>query len=502
MIIKRDKSSIESYFEDNSGMRGAYAEYAAIAESVEDIKNFIVKAAAEGTPVTVCGALTGNTGAGLPYGGAVLSLEIFSNFGRIVDMLSTEITFKNVRFKGMPLGGVMKVGAAARICDIKDRAMAEKWLYAPDPTEQQATIGGNISTNASGARGYKFGSTRRYVNAINIIFTDGSEARIERGKYFADDSGTIVFDTDKGKKTIVLPKYQLPAIKNSAGYFNYSNADLIDVFIGSEGTLGIITEAEVLLIKHFYGSCAAIIFFYDENDLFAFVRDVKKNITPMSIEFFDKNTIDLVRDICPPLPANTQGAVMIEQEFYDQAEADEIGNSWIKLIERNKGDSEHAWFGTEYEEIEKIRMFRHSIPQRVNEIVHKNRIPKIGTDFAVPEWGLQEIIKLCREEFGKTNAANLIFGHIGENHLHANIIASNPDEYKQIVKIYEKIIKKVVEMGGTASAEHGIGKLRHAFLREMVGDEGFKEMAKFKKSLDKAGILGQDNVFPKIYLKN
>jgi len=145
---------------------------------------------------------------------------------------------------------------------------------------------------------------------------------------------------------------------------------------------------------------------------------------------------------------------------------------------------------------EEFRVFRHRIPERVNEIVRKNKIPKSGTDFAVPEGKLSEIVDFCDREFKKSGVFNLTFGHIGENHLHINIIASNKEEYERCRRICVNIAQKSVELGGTVSAEHGIGKLKHILLEKMLGKEGFKEMAKFKKSIDKSGILGQDNIFP------
>ncbi|MDR1695211.1 MAG: FAD-binding oxidoreductase, partial [Endomicrobium sp.] len=403
------------------------------------------------------------------------------------------------------------VQPGARIEDIKGRAFAEVWMYPPDPTEKNACIGGNIATNASGGRGFKFGVTRDYVQSLKIVFTDGSSAFIERGKYFADAGGNITFETSAGKKTITLPKYKLPLIKNAAGYYNYPNADLIDVFIGSDGTLGVTVEAKLRLIPHFKEVFGGIIFFVSRNAAYDFVRKVKEasekskrendknSVNAMSLEYFDKNALLMIRGDYPVIPEDIEAGIMFEQDvYYDNF--DILMSRWVELIEQSGIDTDKVWFASNLAEQEEFRVFRHRIPERVNERVKKNKIPKVGTDFAVPEGKLAEIIDFCDKEFKEAGLFNLTFGHIGENHLHANIIASNEEEYKKTKEMYARIAQKAVELGGTVSAEHGIGKLKHLFLEKMLGEEGFKEMAKFKKSLDKSAILGQDNIFPKKYL--
>jgi D-lactate dehydrogenase (cytochrome) len=494
VIIKKDKETVQNYFEDNSGVRNSNADFVAIAETEDDIVAFIKEMASKKIPVTVAGALTGNTASGLAFGGAVLSLEKLNKIGDI-KKLSDE-------------RGAVTVQAGAKICDIKNKVFGGGFMYPPDPTEKNASIGGNIATNASGGRGFKYGVTRDYIRGLKVIFTDGSQARVERGKYFADACGKIEFDSDYGKKTIFLPKYKLPKIKNAAGYYNYPNADLIDVIIGSDGTLAITVEAELSLIARFDEVFGGIVFFDDIDKTYNFVNTVKEissrakdkqSISAMSLEYFDANALRLIEEDYSNIPARAAAGIMFEQDVYGD-NYDVLMEKWVELLDNMGIDTDKVWFASTLAQQEEFRKFRHKIPERVNERVRKNKIPKVGTDFAVPEGKLREIINFCEEEFKKANLFNLTFGHIGENHLHANIIASNEKEYAYTREIYARIAQKVVELGGTVSAEHGIGKLKHIFLEKMVGEEGFKEMAKFKKSLDEAAILGQDNIFPKKYI--
>jgi D-lactate dehydrogenase (cytochrome) len=497
MIIKKDTSIIQNYFEDNSGVSGAYADFVAIAQTEEDIPTFMSEMSAKEIPVTVSAALTANTASGLAFGGSILSLEKLNKIGEI-----NKIDDNNA---------LITVQTGARLGDIKVKAQKEGWLYPPDPTEKNAFIGGNIATNASGGRGFKFGVTRNYVEALKIAFTDGSVAFIKRGKYFANEKGEIIFDTTNGKKKITLPRYVLPHIKNAAGYYNYSGADLIDILIGSEGTLCVFIEATLKLIPCFKEVFGGIIFFSDRNKAFDFVKNIKnisqknklgnfKNlINAMSLEYFDKNALFLVKGDYPIIPSDVEAGIMFEQDVYDD-NIDILIEQWIKEIKNSGINLERVWFASNHSEMEKFRIFRHRIPEKVNEIVKKNKIPKAGTDFAVPDGKLLEIINFCDEEFKKAGIFNLTFGHIGENHIHANIVPVNEREYKKCREMYIRIVQKVVELNGTVSAEHGIGKLRHILFVIMLGKNSFEEMAKFKKSLDKSAILGIDNIFPKKYL--
>lgn len=166
-----------------------------------------------------------------------------------------------------------------------------------------------------------------------------------------------------------------------------------------------------------------------------------------------------------------------------------------KKIEEYGIDTNNVWFATNENEQEEFRKFRHKIPESVNELVKKYKIPKVGTDIAVPHENLEEMIYFCEKKFNEANLMHLTFGHIGESHLHANLIAKSKQEYEKCRKIYLEIAKKAVELGGTVSAEHGIGKTKHPFAETMLGTEGIEEMRKFKLSLDPSNILGQNNIF-------
>ncbi|GAB1401272.1 FAD-binding oxidoreductase [Elusimicrobiota bacterium] len=489
MLIKTNTEFIQHYFEDSSGVLGAYADKVAIAESNQDVIDLLEEATKTQTPVTVVGGATGVTGGCLAFGGIILSTERLNDIGVI-----TTISDKKA---------VLKVGAGTFVSDIKNYVLKNGWMYPPDPTEKNATIGGNIATNASGGRGFKYGTTRDYINAIEIVFPDGTFAFIKRGCIFADKNNELMIQTNRGIKKIKLPNYKLPNIKNATGYFNYKNADLIDVLIGNEGTLGVIVSAEIILIKPFETLFGGIIFFDDRKKSWNFVREIRElsrkqisenDINALSVEYFDKNALDLIKKHYPVIPNNVDSGILFEQDC-KKTNYDLLLDKWTKKIEEYGIDTNNVWFATNENEQEEFRKFRHKIPESVNELVKKYKIPKVGTDIAVPHENLEEMIYFCEKKFNEANLMHLTFGHIGESHLHANLIAKSKQEYEKCRKIYLEIAKKAVELGGTVSAEHGIGKTKHPFAETMLGTEGIEEMRKFKLSLDPSNILGQNNIF-------
>ncbi|MDR1926446.1 MAG: hypothetical protein LBQ13_02020 [Endomicrobium sp.] len=217
---------------------------------------------------------------------------------------------------------------------------------------------------------------------------------------------------------------------------------MIDVFIGSEGTLCVIIEAVLKLIPHFKEVFGGIIFFEKRNSAYEFVNKIKNiskktkeeklgdSISAMSLEYFDKNALFLIKNDHTSIPENAEAGIMFEQDVCEKNQ-DVLMEKWVRVIKNSDIDLEKVWFASNIVEQEQFRTFRHRIPERVSELVRKNKIPKVGTDFAVPEGKLSEIVDFCDAKFKKAGVFNLTFGHIGENHLHANIVAANKEEYEK-----------------------------------------------------------------------
>jgi D-lactate dehydrogenase (cytochrome) len=152
-------------------------------------------------------------------------------------------------------------------------------------------------------------------------------------------------------------------------------------------------------------------------------------------------------------------------------------------------------------EAERLTGFRHAIPEAVNDIVRQSGFHKFSTDIAVPEDRFNEMMKFYNDTLKGRKIRNVIFGHIGENHVHTNMLPGSASEVAIAEEIVLQFVKRGVSMGGSASAEHGIGKIKHKYLEEMYGASGVLEMSKIKRAFDPNCILGLDNIFPRELLK-
>jgi len=475
LIIKRDKDQIIGYLEDASNLEGGNADILYIPETEEEVKEAVFECANKKVPLTVSAGGTGTVGSRIPKDGAILSVE------RLNKILSIDKENKRA---------VLQSGVI--INDFLVALAKQNLFYPPFPTERTAFIGGNIATNASGEYSYYFGSTRNYVRRIKVLLSTGKLLEIERGKIFADKEGIIRI----GELNIKIPSYTSPQVKNSAGYFSKPQMDLIDLFIGSEGTLGVITEAEVEIIDDLPSRFIMVIFLPDERRLLEFVSEIKNNsdLKPVSLEYFDKNSLDFLRSDFHSIPNSSEAAVYIEEE-----EGENTLDIWLNLLD--KYEVIDTWISQDKKRYQELIDFRHKLPEKVRDYFKEIKSPKIALDIAVPDKSFEELFYFYKQVLNDGKIQFVLYGHIGENHLHLNLFPKDEVEKTIVNGICNKAIQKAVEMGGTVSAEHGIGKIKHKYLKVMYGREGVSEMAKIKKAFDPHCILGLDNIFPRELLK-
>jgi D-lactate dehydrogenase (cytochrome) len=468
MLIKRDQNSIKSYFEDSSNLKGGYADSVVIPENIDDLSEFVKKANRDKLPITVSGGGTNTTGSRIPFGGAVISLE---KFNKIIDISKEKMC------------AVAQAGVLVE--DFKSACSRRGLFYASHPTEKSAFLGGTISTNASGARSFKYGPTRKQVKRLKMVLATGLIFEINRGERILTRKDPI----------IPLPTYKMPKVKNSAGYFAGEGTDYIDLFIGQEGTLSIIAEMELSLAMMPYKIFSSFLFFKDAFDAWSFAAEARRS-SALSIEYFDVNALRLLNLKSSNVPPDAQGAIFFEQELTESGE-ESIVDGWLKIIAKHNASLDDTWAAMTSEECEKFNQFRYSIPESINDIVRRTGMPRLSTDIAVPEDRLPEMMNFYVDTLKDSGIEHVIFGHIGECHLHVNLLPKNETEHKRSKDICLAFIKKGVSLGGTVSAEHGIGKTRREYLEEMYGRQGIIEMARIKKALDPDWILGLDNIFPK-----
>jgi len=488
MLTKTQSAEIQNYLTDASNMRGGFAEKLFIPETTEEVKAIVQEANESAIPVTVSGARTGTVGGAVPFGGWVISMERMNKIKRI-DREARR--------------AVVEPGVILR--DFQNAVDAEALFYPPDPTEWSCQIGGTVATNASGSRSFKYGATRKYVERLKVVLADGDVLNVVRGgeKDLKTETGRVI--------DLKLPSYSRPDVrKNVSGYYAVPEMDPIDLFIGSEGTLGVITEIELSLLPKVKGYFSGIVFFKKESELLAFVDEVKgisfaarksglaagdaTVIDPSLLEYFDDRSLRFISEKFPDVPVGMAGAIFFEQETTADDE-DAVFEAWNELLEKLNAAVDESWFATNDQDREKMREFRHALPVAVNEFIARHQQRKIGTDMAVPDEKFPGFLKFYKDILNGSGLDYVIFGHIGDCHLHANLLPKNDEEAEAARHIYGRCIAQAVTLGGVVSAEHGIGKLKAKYLNVMMGERYINEMVEVKCTFDPKGILGRGNMF-------
>jgi D-lactate dehydrogenase (cytochrome) len=305
--------------------------------------------------------------------------------------------------------------------------------------------------------------------------------------------------------------------KHAAGYFTRPGMDLIDLFVGSEGTLGVVTEAELSLLPQPEGVLSGVVFFQAEGPLLDFVREARarsletrakshggappagEGIDARALEYFDAEALNFLRERYPLVPLGAAGAVFFEQETTEATE-EELTGGWLELVEKHHALADESWFGTNEHDRAEMSAFRHALPVMVNEWLARRGQRKVSTDMAVPDAAFPEMLRFYKETLRAGRLAYVIFGHIGDNHVHVNILPRDDAEQAAARETYGRFVERAVSLGGTISAEHGVGKIKREYLRALYGERHLREMAELKRAFDPACVLGRGNVFPEEFL--
>ncbi len=491
MIIKNNPDEFQNYLSDASNYQGT-ADAVYIPQSEEELIGLVKHFSAHKIRITISGHGTGLTGGRVPEGGVVISTE---KMNRLMKLNTDE---KYIR-----------VQPAMVLRDLQDYVEDHKLFYPPDPTERNCFIGASVATNASGARSFKYGPTRDYVIGMRVVLPSGETISLERGQFTASFY-SLAFQTDQGTKyELMLPQYNMPDTKNAAGYYCRANMDLTDLFIGSEGTLGIITELKLKLLPLEENILSCVVFFQGEQDALNFIDEARDASVPDSsnreiiisargLEFFDKFTLNFLRPDYPAIPENTC-AVWFEQELTKSEDA--VTEAWIKLIQKHHADAQPSWLAIGKREQEKFKDFRHAISWKVNDYVASRKLRKVGTDIAVPDAIFRSFYSWLVDLVQRNSVDYVVYGHFGDSHIHLNMLPRDQDDFFKANKLYSEICREAVRMKGTVSAEHGIGKMKRDYLLMMYGENVIRQMAKLKLVFDPRGILNIGNVFEEKYLQ-
>ncbi|WP_250229809.1 FAD-binding oxidoreductase [Anaeropeptidivorans aminofermentans] len=501
-LILKLGDEFSDYLRDESrnvGVAGSIS----FPENIEQLEKIIKVCSENNWSVTVQCARTGISGGACPNSEHIINLS----------KMNKVINYEN---KGSKTTVTVEPGLALTelrkyIDENINTKLENKVFFPTDPTEATAGIGGIVACNASGAKSYLYGSVRQYVESLKIILSDGRKIHIKRGEVFANGRQFKIKAEDGSFIEGFLPGYHMPEVKNAAGYYAADNMDMIELFIGSDGTLGIIYEIELGLIGQPEYTWGITAFFDSEKDSLKFVNELKlsSGVNPAAIEFFNERAIDILRKQRQINPAFAK--IRPIEDSYNTAIYIELhGNSYDEMVQRvlNCGDileksggkKEQSWFASNANDLDNLLFFRHGIPECVNMFIDERKkkdsqITKLGTDIAVPDGVFGHFVDSYNNDLKNADLEYAIWGHIGNNHLHVNILPNNGEEYKKGKTLHEKWAKAAGENGGTVSAEHGVGKTKAPYLKYMYGEESYNEMRLLKAAFDLGYMFNQGNMF-------
>ena len=464
------------------------------------------------TPVTIQGGRTGVTAGAVPESGIVINLSAMNKVLRMPCAADAGSAAGASSESAPTLSGSLtaEVQPGVLLTTLQEQLHPLGLFFPPDPTETTASIGGMVSCNSSGACTYRFGATRHHIRSLEMVLADGDTLSIRRGEHHAK-AGRFALATNGGR-TIdgTLPRITMPNVKkHTAGYFIRPDMDMIDLFIGSEGTLGIVTQIEIDLLPEPKNLWGAVVFFESEECALSFVHLLRgeASAAPQAIEFFGTDTLEMLRDAqesgaaltgMTKIPSGC--AVYTEFASENREDLEPLCSVLGNMITEAGGDPADSWFAFRGPDMVRLKEFRHAAPVCVNERVSEIRkshstITKLGTDMSVPDSRLDEVFAMYRGDLAREGFQTSLFGHIGNNHLHCNIIPRDEEEYLRGKELYTRWAEEIVRMGGSVSAEHGIGKLKTWLLRKLYTEEELNAMFELKRLFDPQLRLNPGNIF-------
>lgn len=514
------EAGFEDYLRDESRFQGQASGLVRCRDE-RDVIDALRAANKCGIPLTAVSGKTSLTGASVPVGGLILDVKGLASIAPNDPSL---------------------VGPGVILKHYKDHVASRGLFYPPDPTsEDSCTLGGNVACNASGPLSYLYGPTRNYVQGLRLALPTGTVLEVERGQVISYKGilrvpADLMLPVQAEDLLIPVPKRAASDwrfCKNAAGLYSSEPMDLVDLFIGSEGILGIVLQIKTRLLvrrnpffalmfylptrkqtvqvvtllnnfkRYFHdgeqGSRQGIEKMPFSSPERSAILDLEqfRGVVPSCMEWLGASVAPLLSNERAGRLAGTYGGLYVEQEYQQGESPMAKASQWARLVDTLNGSvsAESPPIQTEValdeNQIRKMRRDRQNVPEKLNEMIRPGMV-KIGTDFAVPMEHLGTLLKLYDETLpaGKS----YVFGHIGNAHIHSNILAENSEELESYRSLSRKLVLEVCKLGGSVSGEHGIGKLKRELLEVMLGAAGINEIRRIKRILDPNLILNANNM--------
>ena len=510
-----DPAPADSFLEDAAHYPGGHARGVVFPRTAQDIADILVSAPAA-LPI---GSQSSLTGGATPMGDLILST---SKLTGVVACSTRAVT----------------VGAGVTVAAMQEHLLRVGAWFPPTPTFTGASVGGIVSTNAAGAATFKYGSTRDWVQGLVVVLADGTILTMNRGDHVAT-SGRFQLETRTGDISVPVPSYVMPAVaKRSAGYFAAPGMDLVDLFVGAEGTLGVIAEVTFRVVTPPPQTALALIPCRSEGEALEVVTALARasietrrsndpagidtaaieNMDARSIAILKEDGADIANDVT--LPPGTAVALLVQLELPAHTTAagafDEIGRAlssdapdtplarFCRLLDgMDLLDVTELALPGDRRRAEQLIAIREAVPAGVNRRVGlakrdiDPRIEKTAADMVVPVGRFGEMMDVYRRGFESRGLDYAIWGHISDGNVHPNVI---PRSYDDVVRGKEAILefgRAAVALGGCPLAEHGVGRnpVKQALLRQLYGEAGINEMRAVKRALDPQWKLAPGVIF-------
>ena len=473
----------------------------------------------EGRRILPIGAQSSLTGGATPFGEVVLSTERLTQVAR--------------------QGDRVRVGAGVTLQALQDDlAPAGRWL-PPVPTYLGAFAGGAVATCAAGAATFKYGTMRDWVDGLTIVLPGGDVLEIERGDYHADADGRFVIATATGDRIVQVPRLHMPDVpKRSAGYHCAPGMDLVDLFIGSEGTLGVVTDVVFRTAPRPAGVCRAMVPVSTEQAAIDLVADLREasirtwrsgdplGVDISAIEHMDARSIQVVRedgidrklDLVLPVGAAVVllidlelPAVMASADLWSQLESirdasamDSPLTRFCRMLDRRQAlDDAEIALPKDRARAAAFAELREAVPAGVNRRVARAKqidpqISKTAADMIVPFDRFGDMMRECRRVFEQRDLDLAVWGHISDGNVHPNVIPRSADDVTKGRDAIVELGRAVIAVGGCPLAEHGVGRnlVKQQLLELLYGRDGVAAMRAIKLSLDPNGSLASGVIFP------
>lgn len=439
-------------------------------------------------PLTIAAGRTNLNGSATPDGGMVMSMEKMTQPAPQLDL--------NTQCISAPVGIYLE--------DMRNAALQQsqnKLHFPVNPTSRkEAMIGGAISCNASGFVPGPAGAMRYWTKSLHFLTPDGHKIVCKRGQYISKD-GEFLLDFPNGLVKWKVPTYPRPNIKNASGPYSDENGtiDLVDCLVGSEGIFGLITLATFRL-KEMPDEYLDLFFTLPtEQDAIRFhgymYNHFGGDLSQLTaLEYFGFNCQNYMDHKEKLFQSDSEVGIYLQIPLYGQ-KVEDVADHWLNVLLLSKCriqensilllNNPHDW-QTFFEA-------RHSIPSNALEKTHRLGSWSILTDTIVPPENFHEFLDSAHNILQKSKIEYLLFGHLGDCHLHFHLIPIR-DQQPKALEIYQYIVQKSAELGGVYSAEHGTGKRKRSDFVECFGDIGVQQVWKAKAALDPYFLLNRGNV--------